>query len=144
MKKTAVSRGVALVCVSILAACTALAAGREEKAGGRAGLLRRALASLDLTQNQKSDIRALFEQAKPAIEDLRARVRSGRVELRAAAAATPADPAAVGKAFLSLRTDREALRGAFENLVSEIRAVLTPAQQSRFDGYLDALKRRRS
>jgi Spy/CpxP family protein refolding chaperone len=70
-------------------------------------------------------------------------VKTDREALRAAAEAAQPDAAAVGKTFLKVRTDGNDLRGAFEKLLSDVRAFLTPEQQARLDGYIAALKHRR-
>lgn len=70
------------------------------KARGRLGLLRRALASLDLTEAQKTNIRAVFEKAKPSLQDLGARVKTDREALRAAAEAAQPDAAAVPRQLI--------------------------------------------
>ena len=144
MKRPMASRLLAFTAVSLLVAGTAIGAERGKKARGRLGLLREALASLDLTAAQKTDIHAIFEKAKPSLQDSGARLKTDRDDLRAAAEAAQPDPAAVGKAFLTLRTDRKDLRGAFEKLMSDVRALLTAEQQARFDGYIAAVKHRRN
>ena len=142
MTGTTASRWLAFIAVSLFVAGTAIGAEPGNKAWGRPGLLRRTLASLDLTEAQKTDIRGVFETAKPSLQDQRARMNPARETLRAAAAAAAPD-AAVGKAFLKLRTDGKDLRGAFEKLMSDVRALLTPEQQAKLDGYIAALKHRR-
>jgi Spy/CpxP family protein refolding chaperone len=144
MKRTTASRWFAFIAVSLLVAGTAIGAELGNKARGRLGLLRRALASLDLTEAQKTDIREVFEKAKPSLQDPGARVKTDRETLRAAAEAAEPDAAAVGKAFLKLRTDGKDLRGAFEKLLSDVRALLTPEQQSTLDGYIAGAKHRRN
>jgi len=144
MKRTTSSRWLAFIAVSLLIAGTALGAEPGNKARGRMGLLRRALAALDLTEAQKTDIRAAFEKAKPSLQDLGARVKTDRDALRAAAEAAQPDASAVGKAFLKVRTDGQGLRGAFEKLLFDVRAFLTPEQQARLDGYIGAVKHRRN
>ena len=144
MKRTTASRCLAFIALSLLVAGTALGAEPGIKGRGRLGLLRKALASLDLTEAQKTDIRAVFEKAKPSLQDLGARVKTDREALRAAAEAAQPDAAAVGKAFLKVRTDGKDLRGAFEKLLADIRAILTPEQQAKLDGYIAAVKHRRN
>ncbi len=143
MQRTTASRWLALLAVSFLVAGTSLGAGLGNKAGARLGLLRRALASLDLTDTQKTDIRGVFEKAKPSLQDLGAQVRTDREALRAAAQVAQPDPAAVGKAFLKVQSDGKDLRAAFEKLLSDVRAFLTPEQQAKLDGYIAAWKHRR-
>ena len=143
MTGTTACRWLAFIAVSLLAAGTAIGAEPGNKAWGRPGLLRRALASLDLTEAQKTDIRGVFEKAKPSLQHQGARMKTDRETLRAAAEAAEPDAAAVGKAFLKLRTDGKDLRGAFEKLMSDVRALLTPEQRAKLDGYIAALKHRR-
>jgi Spy/CpxP family protein refolding chaperone len=144
MRRETASRWLAFIAVSVLVAGTAIGAEPGNKARGRLGLLRRALASLDLTDAQKTDIRGVFEKGKPSLQDLTARVKSDRETLRAAAGAAAPDAAAVGKAFLKLRSDGKDLRGALQKLGSDVRSFLTPEQQARLDGYIAASKHRRN
>jgi Spy/CpxP family protein refolding chaperone len=127
-----------------LAGAPALAADHAGPGGGRmGGGLRHALASLDLSQDQKDKIKAIVAAERPAIQSLREGMREDASELKSLASAQPADPAAVGAAFLKVRSDREAMKAERQKVHAQIDAILTPDQRTKLDGYLSALKERR-
>src|SRR5512143_2446322 len=92
--------------VGALAIAPALSAQPDgPRHGGRmGGMLRHALGALDLTQDQKDKIHAIFDAEKPALRSLREQMRTDRQALRDAAESN-ADPATVGTAFLKVRSD---------------------------------------
>ena len=101
----------AAVVLGLLLAASPTLAGpgrREGRPGGMGGDLRRALAALDLTEDQKTKMKELFENGRQRRETLRQEGRTAREALRAAAGAAAPDPAAVGAAFLRLKAHREA------------------------------------
>ena len=100
--------------------------------------LRECLAILDLTDPQKSDIQAVFDAAKPTIDADVAAVRAVRQTLRTAVEAVPPDACAIGTDALALKAAREALHTEREAVRGQVLAVLTPDQQTRLQGCLDA------
>jgi Spy/CpxP family protein refolding chaperone len=98
----------------------------------------RCLRVLDLSDSQKSDIKAVLEAAKPEAEALRAKTVADRDALKAALEKDPADPCAVGTARLALKADREAAVALFEKVKDGILAVLTPVQKAKLAGCLEA------
>ncbi len=95
---------------------------------------------LDLTDAQKGDIRAVLEAAKPEAEALHATFEFDRAAMRAALEKTPPDPCEVGAAALKLKGDREARHALFEKVKTGVLAVLSPAQQAKLAGCLEAPK----
>jgi len=93
-----------------------------------------------LTDAQKGDIRAVFEAAKPEAEALHAAFEADRAAMKAALEKTPPDPCEVGAAALKLKGDREARRALLEKVRTGVLAVLTPAQQAKLAGCLEAPK----
>ncbi len=131
---TALALGISLAGVPALA---------REGGPGRAGagpVLRGALASLDLSADQKDKVRALFLSQKGAFQARRDEARAARQALREAASAADPDPAAVGKAFLRVRASRQAARSSLTDLRARLEAILSPEQKARFDGYLAAAR----
>jgi len=115
--------------------------------GGQAGpflrALRGGLATVDLSDEQKDKIRGILEAKKEAGAALAQKLRTdGKVLRDLANAATP-DPTAVGKAFLTLKEDREAAKRMAEGVLADVKAVLTAEQATKLDGYLAALKQMR-
>lgn len=106
-------------------------------------LLRGALASLDLTETQKTQIKAKIVAERDTIKPLREQMKADHDALRAAAEAPNADAATVGKAFLKVQKDREAIKAEMQKVKDSIASVLTPEQQAKLDGYLSAMHPRR-
>ena len=134
------------VALGLLLAGSAALAGQGFR-GGREGApgrgLRAALATLDLTEAQKAEVKQHFEAERAKRETLRQEGRAAREALRAAAQAANPDPAGVGAAFLrvdahqkAVKADREAARERFE-------AILTPEQRAKLDGWRDAHRQMR-
>jgi Spy/CpxP family protein refolding chaperone len=134
------------MCLAGLVAGTLAGSAVAQNPGGP-GLIARALkgglATLDLSQEQKDQIKAIADAKKPSFEALRTQMKADTTALRDAASAATPDPAAVGAAFLKVRADREAARASFKSLLTDIKAVLTPDQQKKLEGYLAALRHMR-
>jgi Spy/CpxP family protein refolding chaperone len=96
------------------------------------------LAILDLTDPVKADIESLLQAAKPTVETDVAAVRSARETLKGALEATPPDACAIGADALALKAARETLRAERQAVRGAVLAILTPDQQSRLQGCLDA------
>jgi Spy/CpxP family protein refolding chaperone len=60
-------------------------------------------------------------------------MRADREALDAAAEAQSPNPAAVGAAYLKVRANRETMRAEHRATMEQIRAILTPEQQEKFD-----------
>ncbi len=104
--------------------------------------MRGAFAALNLTQDQREKIKGIVKARRPALKAMRDNLRVDRDTLQAAASAGTPDPAAVGNAFLKLRSDRQATRTAFQGLMGEVKGVLTTEQKARLEGYLAAVRQR--
>ncbi|MGZ6971724.1 MAG: Spy/CpxP family protein refolding chaperone, partial [Thermoanaerobaculia bacterium] len=105
--------------------------------------IRAAMAILDLTDAQKEQVKAIFASHKDQFQTFRAQARANRQALRDAASAENPDPAAVGAAFLKVRSDAKAAKSQLESVHAEINGVLTPDQKSRLDGWIAAHKQQR-
>ncbi len=102
--------------------------------------LRGGIATLALTDEQKTKVKAVLASKKDAGRALRQKMRTDASALRDLAGATNPDPAAVGAAFLKVRANREAARALAKGVLTDVKAVLTPDQRAKLDGYLAALK----
>jgi Spy/CpxP family protein refolding chaperone len=108
---------------------------------GRPGrILHRALASLDLTDAQKTKIQALVDQQKGDVQAFREQMKADRVALRTAVEATTPDPTVVGKAFLKVHADGQAAKAKLQALRSKLTPILTAEQNARLDGFLSAMR----
>jgi len=105
--------------------------------------LRGGLATLGLTDDQKTKIKAILTAKKDAGTALRQKMRADAESLHDLAKAATPDPAAVGTAFLKVKANREKARNMAEGALDEIKSALTPDQATKLDGYFAALKQLR-
>ena len=123
----------------LLAGSAAFAQGfRGGREGGSGRGIRAALATLDLTDDQKAKVRTLFETEKPKYEALRQEGRAARQALRAAADAEKADPLAVGAAYLRVDANRKTARAERTGTRQKLDALLTAEQKAKLDGWIAA------
>jgi Spy/CpxP family protein refolding chaperone len=105
--------------------------------------LRTALATLDLTDDQKAKIKATFEAKKAGFEALRTQMQTDAKALHDAANATTPDPATVGAAFLKVKEGRSEAKDQLDALMADVKAVLTADQRTRLEASLATLKQLR-
>jgi Spy/CpxP family protein refolding chaperone len=132
--------GAALLLAGALAAGTALA---QHTPGRFARGIRAAMATLDLSQDQKDKIKASFATMKPQLRALGAKARADRLALEALLATPNPDPTAVGTATLLVRSNRQAMRAQMDTMRTNLAALLTPEQQAKLNGYLAAKRQMR-
>jgi Spy/CpxP family protein refolding chaperone len=131
---------VVLTVAGALAAGSVLHAQRGPGGGGRGfaggpgfgrGHGLEVLRQLDLTDQQRQQVRGIFEQHKGEFQQARERIRTAFEAQRAAAAATPPDDATIR----AKATEVGAAEGELAVLASHVRAevfqVLTPEQQAK-------------
>lgn len=136
-------KGIALAALGLALALTAGMALAQPAPGPRAGaVLRRALASLDLTADQQTKVQAILEASRSDFQAARTEGRNGREALKAALAKPTPDPKEVGEAFLKLDANRKAVRSQMEGVKTRVDAVLTPEQRAKLDGFLAAVRGR--
>jgi Spy/CpxP family protein refolding chaperone len=152
MNERTTKRGAGLLALAVTVALGAGATAAAQGAfpgGPGAGhgiflrALRGGLATLALTDDQKAQIRTILSSKRDAGQALRQKMRTDAQALHALAAAPDVDPAAVGAAYLKVRANREASRSMAAGVVADVKAVLTPEQQTKLDGYLAALRQLR-
>ena len=129
-----------LLVLPLLACLTASAGPGKGPMGaeGRGGLpfVRRALAALDLSDQQKTQVREVLEAQKPAIQALMEKARADRQKLDTLLQTPNPDPAAVGTAFLAVHKNREAMKSERDLALSEVKKVLSPEQAAKLDAIL--------
>jgi Spy/CpxP family protein refolding chaperone len=91
--------------------------------------LRRCLATVDLSADQKAAIAAIVAAAKPTLEADARTVKADHEKLHADIS-SGADKSVVGQDLLTAHADAEKLRAAEGAVRDQIVAKLTPAQQS--------------
>ena len=94
---------------------------------------------VDLTAEQRTQVAAILEAARPGMQEKLAAVGAAREALRAALETQPKDACAVGNAAIGVQTALQALRDTRDAVRQQIAEVLTPEQLARFDGCIDAL-----
>jgi Spy/CpxP family protein refolding chaperone len=123
----------------LVAGALSTGAARAQQAPGPfARGMRAALATLDLSDDQKTQIKAIFAAHKDEATAFRAQMKTDRDALKAAASAANPDPATVGTAFLKVRADGQAAAAKMKAVKGEIDAVLTPEQKAKLDGWIAA------
>jgi Spy/CpxP family protein refolding chaperone len=100
--------------------------------------LRRCLAILDLSDDQKASIQAILDGAQPTLQADAEAVRLARQRLHADASAVPPDACLIGNDFLALRAAADTLHAELDAVRSQIMEQLSPEQQTKLEGCLQA------
>ena len=96
---------------------------------------------IDLTADQKARIKQIHERYAAEGKSLR---ESARPDVKAARdARRGGDTTAAKAAFARTADERQKMRALHERAMADVRAVLTPAQQQKFDANLADMKARR-
>jgi Spy/CpxP family protein refolding chaperone len=138
----------ALSLVGALAAGTMLAGGPDGPGGpgGRHGMafhgMHKALANLNLTQEQKDKVHAVLESQRESFRAQREQMRADHEALQALLQSDQPNATKVGTAMLKVQANRTAAKTQMTNALASVRAVLTPEQQTKLDGYIAAQKDR--
>lgn len=133
----------AMALLFALGATLASAQDAPHRHGKKGGFgLMRGLSRLDLTESQKAEVQRIMESKKATFESLRERNRADREALQAAAEAPSPNSSEVGAAYLKLRAGREAMRAEHKATMEQIRSILTPEQQEKFDAMKQHRKER--
>jgi Spy/CpxP family protein refolding chaperone len=110
---------------------------RHEMRGGPGGpdrAVHRVLSQLDLTAEQKAQVRAIFDQAKP---QLHATHQSGRATRDQLEVTPPTDPAYAGM-LASAKSNAADQIQLMSDLWTQVYAKLTPDQRARIPGIVAA------
>lgn len=113
--------------------------GGHEGPGGPEGGFHRVLDQLDLTAEQKTQIRAIFNQAKP---QLKAAHESGRANRDQLEVMPPTDPAYPG-VLASAKSNAGEQIQLMSDLWTQVYAKLTPDQRARIPGIVAAQREAR-
>jgi Spy/CpxP family protein refolding chaperone len=124
MKMRTVLIGVAL---TMGIATGAFAQGGGGGGGGRGGgMMARLMDGITLTDSQKTQVQAIEDKYAPQMQQFRQKMRDARQN------GTPMDSASMAAMRETMKKERD-----------EIRAVLTPDQQSKFDDNVKSMMSRR-
>lgn len=91
------------------------------------------LRALNLSDDQKTKIKAAFQAQKPAYQALHQTARANRQALAALTKSANPDPAAVGAAYLKTMADRQAFAAQRQAAKATVEALLTPDQKTQFE-----------
>jgi Spy/CpxP family protein refolding chaperone len=105
------------------------AAGRSAEARPHADRLAVLIKALNLSDAQVTSIRSTMQNERPALKAAFQDVKAKREALKTASSAANPNPAAVGSAFLALRSSQANLKADRQKLQAAIANVLTPDQQ---------------
>ena len=115
----------------LLIVAAAIAQGRHGF-GGPGGDFRHMLRQLDLTPDQHSQVKAIFEKEKPAMKPLMQQMRQNHQAMKALEASGPFDEAKTrALATQNAQTIIE-LQVQHARIKSEMMQVLTPDQRTKF------------
>ena len=95
---------------------------------------------VNLSEDQKTQIKGILEASAPAIKALHDTLVTNRQALRAAIEAVPQDACAIGNAMLKVQADEKAIRAEHEKVKLAIQAILTTEQKTKLAGCLEAPK----
>lgn len=110
----------------------------DKRGHGPKSHLQKCLSIVQLTDAQKTHIRSIVEAARPKLDVLHQTMLTDRQALRAAIEATPQDTCAIGTAFVKVQADKAAIRAEHEAVRTSVLALLTPEQQAKLQGCLEA------
>lgn len=111
--------------------------GRHSRKG-----MRGALRSLNLSDDQREQVLAKFSMRREQMKPLREQMKADRQALRSTVDVANPDPTAVGKAFLKVKADREAIKSEMQSFRESLRPILTEEQNGKLDGYVSAMRER--
>ncbi|MFA6955087.1 MAG: periplasmic heavy metal sensor [Thermoanaerobaculia bacterium] len=117
--------------------------GQPPQGGPQAGPghpMLRCLSIVNLTEDQKTQIKAILDAAQPTLKALNETLATDRQALRAAIEATSQDACAIGTALIKVQTDEKAIRAELEKTKASIEALLTTEQKLKLAGCLEAPK----
>jgi protein CpxP len=125
----------ALLAVALASLAATLPAHQPKQEGGPGGvprMFRRMARALDLTEAQRSQVRGVLESHAPEIRAQRKAGIESRRALRQAAAAQPADEAAIRDLAAQLGNVQGNRAVLFSRIRTEILPILTAEQQEKW------------
>lgn len=100
---------------------------------GPLGPLGRALHQLDLTDDQRAQVRTVLETARPDLQALRERLRTNREAFRESQSPTQVDEAAIRAHVAAQATIQADLAVAVARVRASVLALLTPGQLAELE-----------
>jgi len=128
MKST---RTVLIIGAAVMLAVAAAMAQGPHGFGGPGGEFHHLLKQLNLTADQHTQVKALFQKEQPTLEPLVQQMRQNREAMKALEAAGPFDEAKVTALATQNSQTVIQLEVEHERIKSEILAILTPDQKAK-------------
>ncbi len=128
-----------LVGLVLLAGATLLVAGDGHRGPGGMrehgplGPLARALHQLDLTDEQRAQVRSVLEAARPELQALRERLRTNRETFRESQSPTVVDEAAIRAHVAAQSVIKADLAVAMARVRANVLTLLTPEQLAQLE-----------
>lgn len=94
--------------------------------------------TLQLTPDQKTQFDAIHSDLAATVTPLFQQSKAAHDQLRTLLNADNPDPTAVGQQAILAHNLEKQVQAAHLNAVSKIKAILTPEQKAKFDGFLSA------
>lgn len=113
--------------------------GRHEGRGAPDGAMRQVLDQLDLTAEQKAQVKAIFVSAKPQLQAVRESGRANREQLEV----TPPTDAGYAGLVATAKTNAGEKIQLMSDLWVQVYATLTPEQRDRVPGIVAAQRAER-
>ncbi len=111
---------------------------------GPRGMSARMFRGLDLTDEQKSQIKQIHESHSESIKTIRQQISAERQSLRQAQQGGAFDEAAVSQKLAALAPLQAKLMGERFRIHQEMLSVLTPDQKAKFDQMREQMKAKRA
>ena len=137
MKQKAIIIAVAIV-MALSTVVASAQQGPRPSQGDRFGRLTQCLKILELTEDQKGQIRGILESARPTIQAAHQQLREDQEELKALLQSDVKDGCAIGAALIQVGDDRESLRTLLAGVKESIAGVLTSEQKAKLEGCMQA------
>ena len=116
---------------AVMVAVAAAIAQGPHGFGGPGGDFHRMLKQLDLTSDQHSQVKAIFEKEKPTLQPLMEQMRQNQSAMKTLEAAGPFDEAKVTALATQNSQTMIQLQVEHERIKSEIMQILTPDQKAK-------------
>lgn len=131
-KRTTWAAAVGLA-LAVAGGSTMAVAGEGGRTHGRGGHGFRGFHGLDLTEEQRTQAKAIFEEQRKASEPQRAQMRELRQQMREQLDSGKADATAIGQLAIQTHAIGQQLREARERGHERFLAILTPEQKAKLE-----------
>ena len=89
--------------------------------------------ALGLTEEQRAQVRSLFETNRESLRPLVEEARQAHEDFRLSLGAEPPDPMTVGQAALAMHAAEKNVRAAHDVVFEQVRSILTAEQRAKLE-----------